>query len=228
MKVVISIGGSIIVPDGIDYRFLEKLKKTIFKLSKKHKIVIVTGGGKTARRYILALEKEGASENARDIVGIECTRLNARFLSSFFGVSYKDVPRTLSGVSRMLLHSRIVICGGLGRGRSVDGGRTSDGTSAEIAQYIGAHLFINMTNVKGLYTKDPRKFKDAKFIPKISYKEFNKIMSKVKEKPGSHFILDSFASKIVSRKKIKTIILCGVKNLESAIEGKKYVGTLIS
>ena len=228
MKVVISIGGSIIVPDGIDFRFLNKLKKVLFRLSKKHRIVVITGGGKTARRYIEALEKEGASEYTRDLVGIECTRLNARFLSSFLGYLYKEVPRTLREVSVMLSRSRIVVCGGLGQGRRVDGGRTSDGTSAEIAQYIWAHLFINMTNVKGLYTKDPRKFKDAKFIPKISYKEFNKIMSKVKEKPGSHFILDSFAFRIVSRKKIKTIILCGVKNLQGAIEGKKFVGTVIS
>lgn len=227
MKVVISIGGSIIVPDEVNYRFLIKLKKTIFRLSKKYKIVIVTGGGKTARKYIKALEKEGATEYVQDVIGIECTRLNARLVSSFFGIS-REVPKTIEEASSVISSFRVVVCGGLGKGKQIGAGKTSDGTCAEVAAHIGAHLFINMTNVKGLYNKDPNKYKDAKFIPMISYGDFNKIMSKVKERPGEHFILDSYAAKIITRKKIKTIILKGVKNLQGAIDGKRFVGTVIS
>lgn len=227
MKVVISIGGSIIIPDDVNYDFLVRLKKTIFRLSKKHKIVIVTGGGKTARKYIKALAKNGASEYIQDVIGIECTRLNARLVSSFFGIS-REIPKTLEEVSSLISSFRLVICGGLGKGKLIGVGKTSDGTSAEVAQRIGAHLFINMTDVNGLYSKDPKRYKDAKFIPNISYSNFNKIISKVKEKPGEHFILDSYAAKIISRHKIRTIILRGINNLGGAIENKKFVGTVIS
>lgn len=43
--VVISVGGSIIVPGEVDYDFLKKFKTTIRKLSRKYKVVICTGGG---------------------------------------------------------------------------------------------------------------------------------------------------------------------------------------
>lgn len=222
MKVVISVGGSVIVPDRPDYNFLMKFKKSVKRLSKKHKIVLVCGGGRVARDYIFVLEKQGATEYVRDLVGIECTRLNARLVSSFFGFTNKEIPDTLERVSDMLSKYRVVVCGGLGAGR------TSDGTAASIADYIGADLFVNMTNVNGLYDKDPKEYKDAKFIKKISYRDFSYIMSRVKEKPGQHFILDSYATAIISSQKIKTIIVRGIENLGGAIEGKKFIGTVIS
>ena len=43
--IVISLGGSIIVPNKVDYKFLSEFKKLILMYSKKNKIVIVTGGG---------------------------------------------------------------------------------------------------------------------------------------------------------------------------------------
>ena len=52
MKIVISLGGSVIIPNKVDLEYLEKFKQFILKLKKNHKIIIVTGGGKTARNYI--------------------------------------------------------------------------------------------------------------------------------------------------------------------------------
>ena len=222
MKVVISVGGSIIVPNKVDHKFLREFESVIFELSRRHKIVLVCGGGRTARVYISVLEEEGSPEYIRDLVGIDCTRLNARLVSSFFGFTNKEIPVTLEEVSDMLSVFRVVVCGGLGPGR------TSDGTAASVADYISADLFINMTNVNGLYDRDPNKFKGAKFIPKISYRDFSNVMLKVKEKPGQHFVLDSFASHIIEGEKIKTIILKGTKNLKAAVQRKKFIGTVIS
>ena len=41
---------------------------------------------------------------------------------------------------------------------------TTDGNGAEIANSIGANLFINMTNIKGLYDKDPIKYKNVYIV----------------------------------------------------------------
>ena len=38
---VISLGGSLIVPDDIDFKFINKFKESIIKQSKKNKFVIV-------------------------------------------------------------------------------------------------------------------------------------------------------------------------------------------
>ena len=53
--VVISLGGSLIVPEKVDVKFLKEFKKIILKNTKKHKFVIVCGGGSIARKYIQAL-----------------------------------------------------------------------------------------------------------------------------------------------------------------------------
>ena len=88
--IVVSVGGSIIVPSGIDYNFLVSLRKTAVEISKKHKLVICTGGGHTAREYITALRKAGADNHTQDIAGIDATRLNARLVASFISAGKKQ------------------------------------------------------------------------------------------------------------------------------------------
>jgi len=219
--VVISIGGSRIVPDKVDYKFLKDLKKLILK-HKNKKVVICTGGGAVARDYISALRKEGINEYAQDIMGIEATRLNARLVASFLEITNQDIPVTLPEVRDMLKSFNVVVCGGLSPGR------TSDGTTASIADYINAESMINLTNVKGLYDKDPKKYKNAKFIPKISHDDFKKIMDKIPKKPGQHFVLDDLAAEIARKAKLKVIILGSLKELDKCVEGKKFTGTVIS
>jgi uridylate kinase len=226
MMLVVSVGGSIIVPEAVDYAFLLKFKRLITRLARKHKIVLVTGGGKTARRYIEALRKAGASVQAQDEVGIASTRLNALLLLKFFKLK-QEMPKNLKDVLKLAKNRPITISGGFDwTGIS----RTSDGCAAEIAAALHVDLFVNMTNVAGLYDKDPQKHKDARLIRKISYANFNKIIAKVKERPGQHFILDKCAAKFISKYKIKTAIVYGrnLNNLKRCVQGKSFVGTLIS
>ena len=69
-KIVISLGGSLIVPDKIDYEFLDEFKDTIRKHYKTHKFIVVAGGGSIARKYIEALKKEKKSKNELSQAGI--------------------------------------------------------------------------------------------------------------------------------------------------------------
>ena len=57
--IVISLGGSLIVPKHIDTLWINKFKEKITKLTKKYKFVIVCGGGFVAREYITILKKRG-------------------------------------------------------------------------------------------------------------------------------------------------------------------------
>jgi len=225
--IVISIGGSIIVPDKVDYDFLKQLKTALEKLCRRYKIVICTGGGAIARDYIRVLAREGLNEYTQDLVGIAVTRLNAKLVASFMQYPKRrincntEIPTTLEEIAELLRVHNLVVCGGLAPGR------TSDGTTASIAEYLNADTMINVTNVKGLYDKDPRTHKDAKFIPRISHKDFAKMMSAVKEMPGQHFVLDSVAAEITRKAGIKVIILKGVNNLERYLLGKRFVGTVV-
>ena len=223
--VVISLGGSQIIKNGeINNNFLEKFKKIILKHSKTRKFIIVCGGGSVSRMYIEGLRKAGKSDKLQSYTGISITRHNARFMSYFFGEDNEEgIPHTLEYLERMIKTKKVIFCGAL----EYKPDQTSDGTAAQIASHFNS-LFINITNINGLYNKNPLEHKDAKFIPAISWNEFDKMANGFKFKPGQHFVLDQSASKIIRRNKIKTIIVgSNLNNLDKAISGKKFVGTLI-
>ena len=221
---VISLGGSRIVPDEVDEKFLIKFKKLIDS-HPSHKFVAVTGGGSTARRYISALRKLGKTTKSQSVSGIAITRLHAEFMARFFGKSANEViPRSMKDVKNLLRKNQIVFCGAL-RYRK---GNTSDGTSAKISAYLDCP-FINLTNVKGLYTSDPGKDKGAKFIREITWKDFEEITGKMKFKAGQHFVLDQSAAKVILRERISTYIVGSLTAIDKILKGKRdFGGTLIS
>ena len=222
--VVISLGGSLLFQDSINYNYLKRLKNLLIKYSKKTKFVIISGGGKTARTYMEPLIKEKLSEKEVCLTGIRITRLNARFLHKFFKKNpASNIPKSLKEVKSILQKNNIVFCGSL----RYKPDNTSDGTAAEIASYLGTD-FVNLTNVDGLFTKDPRKFRDARFISKISFEDFFK-MADFAYRPGQHFVLDQSAAKIIKKHRIKTVIMNGydLKNFENYLNNKKFIGTVI-
>lgn len=223
---VISLGGSILLSEKNSKPLLLQFEKMLSKLYGKNKFVIVCGGGAIARQYIHVLRKEHQSIKSQSFAGIEATRMNARFVMRVFGKKANDLlPDTMKSVKNNLKNNKVVITGSFLRYRP---NQTSDSTAAQIANYLGAE-FINVTNVDGLYTADPRKNKNAKLISEISWKEFAERAQKIKYKPGEHFVLDQNAAQLIKRKKIATYIV-GPKlgNLKNLIEGKSYKGTTIT
>ncbi len=220
---VISIGGSAIVPDKINVIFLKKLRKTVNKISKKNKVVLVCGGGKPARDYIKAAKALGISDSLACLAGIRTTKLNATLVSLAVHGNI-SMPDTLKEVKKVLRKRNIAVVGALGFQPNM----TSDGDAADIARYLKAKMFINVTDVSGLYDKNPKEFKNAKFIPEISFNNFWKIASKIKFKAGQHFVLDQSGAKIIKKHRIKTVIIKGLDNLEKVILNKSFKGTIIS
>ncbi len=223
--IVISLGGSmIILSKGINLQFLKKFKSALRKHYHKNKFVIVTGGGSIARKYIQVLKAEGKSTEEQSLAGIRATRMNALLLMQLFGKEVNDsLPLNMEEVKDNLHKNKVVICGAL----RYSSHSTSDATSAKLASFLKAP-FINITNVPGLYTKDPRKYKDAKFISRISWKEFEKMALKIKYHAGQHFILDQQASTLIKKHKIKTYIIGSLLSLNNILNNKDFKGTLIN
>jgi len=217
-----SLGGSIIIPDGVNVSFLKEFRKIIQRHIKRYKFVIVTGGGGLARKYISALQDR--DHKVQSSAGIGATQANAKFVSCFFGQNpLTPIPLKMQEVERLVKKQDLVICGALG----FKPGQTTDSTAAEIAAELKAE-FINLTNVSGLYDKDPSKNKDAKFIPKVSWKGFHNLATKSAFKPGQHFVLDQNSSRIIMKGKVKTYILGkNLKNINEFLSGKKFKGTVI-
>ncbi len=222
--IVLSLGGSLIIPDQIDVKYLKEFKKVILKNTNKYKFIVVTGGGSIARKYISALREIGMNETFQSFAGISATRMNARFMSYFFHQDQeRGIPHKMRELKRYVKKFDIIFCGAL----EYKPHQTSDSTAAEIARKFKT-VFINLTDVAGLHDKNPKKFKDAKFISKISWKNFDKMANKLKFKPGQHFVLDQHASKIIMKNKIITYILGkNMKQLDNLLNGKKFRGTKI-
>ncbi|MFH1503763.1 MAG: UMP kinase, partial [Candidatus Diapherotrites archaeon] len=212
-------------PDKINLEYIKAFKKIILKNKDKYKFIIVCGGGSIARKYISALREIRMNEDFQNYAGISATRTNARFMSYFFNQNQKrGIPKKTSEVKDYIKKYDVVFCGAL----EYRPHQTSDSSSAEIAKVFKCE-FINLTDVPGLHDKNPKEFKNAKFIPNTSWKNFNKMANKIKFKPGQHFVLDQKASKIIMRNKITTYILGkDMKQLDNLLNGKKFIGTKIS
>ena len=222
---VMSLGGSLIVPDEIDLKLISRFKSILEKHKSNYKFVIVCGGGSVARKYIKALSLAKKSEFLQSMVGISVTRLNARFLSYFFGKDANEgIPHDMEQVKNLLIKNDFVFCGSLRYAPN----QTSDSTSAQLANFLKCE-FVNLTLVQGLFTQNPLTHKNAKFIPEISWKDFYLKTSKIKFKPGQHFVLDQEASRIILENKITTYILGkDLKQLDNFLSNKKFRGTVIS
>ena len=223
--IVLSLGGSMIIPEsGINVNYLKEFKRVILKNSKKYKFIIVCGGGSVARHYISALKSVGESEDFQSYAGISATRMNARFMSYFFGRDQRfGIPSKMSDLKKYVKKYDIVFCGAL----EYKPHQTSDSTSAEIAKEFKSD-FVNLTDVSGLHDKNPKKYKDAKLIPEITWKGIDEMIQKIKFKPGQHFVIDQTASKMIMKNKIVSYIIGkDLKQLDNLLNGRKFIGTRI-
>jgi len=219
---VLSLGGSLVCPNEIDVLFLKKFRNFILKWIKKgKKFVIFVGGGKTARKYQNAAKEFKVENKELDWVGISATLLNAQLVKSIFG-NFAFERILTEPTKKIKTKKKIIVFGGWKPGRS------TDYDSVLAVKNFGAKRVINLSDVDFIYDKNPKKFKDAKPLEKISFDELFKIIGR-KWTPGANIPFDPEAAKLAKKEKIKVIFLNGrnFKNLEKVFSGKKFKGTII-
>jgi uridylate kinase len=220
---IISLGGSVIVPDKINTDFLRKFRGIISDFIKKgNRAVIVCGGGKTARKYCEAAKKAGKiSDDGLDRIGIKATILNAELVKSMFGKSaYEKVVNEPD--KKITTDKKIIIASGWKPGWS------TDYDAVLLAKRFGAKRIINISNIGYVYDKDPGKHKDAKKITSISWSSFQKIIG-TRWKPGSNLPFDPVAAKLARQLKMEVIIAKGtdIANLKKILNNSEFKGTVI-
>lgn len=221
--IIISLGGSLIVPEEVDVKFLKNFRSLILKQIKKDKrFIIVTGGGKTCRKYQTALSAIIKTNNITlDWLGIHATRFNAQLIRLMFGkLAHSKIAE--HPAKKVDFKEKILI------GAGWEPGWSTDLDAVELAKTYGAKTVINLSNIDFLYTKDPRKFKDAKKITEISWDGLLKITG-AKWIPGKNAPFDPVAAKFAKKNNLQVVIANGknLKNLENILENKKFIGTLI-
>ncbi|NTW22041.1 UMP kinase [Candidatus Falkowbacteria bacterium] len=220
---IISLGGSLIVPDGIDTAFLKGFKRLIDGLTAKgQRFVIICGGGRTARVYQSAAKSViKLTDEDIDWLGIHATRINSHLMRTIF---YQTAhPAIIKDPTEKIdFKESVLIAAGWKPGWS------TDYDAVLIAEQLGAKRLINLSNIEYVYDRDPKKFKDAKKIEMSNWQDFRKLLPE-KWSPGSNSPFDPIASKLAERLGMEVDILDGkdLKNLKLCLQEKKFKGTTI-
>lgn len=222
--IVVSVGGSLIVPDEIDTTFLTNFHKLIKRETDNGlSFYIITGGGRSARRYQEAAEAVHGDIPRGDLdwLGIHSTRLNAHLLRTLFSDQAQD--RIIKNPTRRVKGVDSVIIGA-----GWKPGWSTDYCAVLAAKQLGAKKMVNLSNIDYVYTADPRKNPDAQKIESINWNDFRELIPKEWD-PGLSSPFDPIAAKEAQTLGLEVVIINGGKlnEFENYISGKPFAGTII-
>ena len=228
---IIKIGGQSICDRGI--KALPGVVKEISANKRDHKMLITTGGG-TRSRHIYAIGLElGMPTGIIAKFGSSVSEQNALLVSTLLSpwggikIGHDEIMK----LPNYFTQDCIPVLHGMppydffaipAAGWRIPVHRTDVGTVI-LADLIGARNCILVKDEKGLYTDDPKKKNDVKFIPKISAAE-------LLEKDLDDLIIERPCLEILQNSEVidKIQIINGLEegNLTKALNGEP-VGTII-
>lgn len=225
MRVVVSVGGSVLVPD-LDSSRVEAYAAVVEELVQSgHEVAAVVGGGAVARDYIRAARALGANEIELDQMGIAVTRLNARLLRTAVDTDLvaPTIPADYEDAGEALHRGDVPVMGG------VTPAQTTDAVAAALAEYVDADLLVYATSVAGVYTADPEEDDDAERREELSAGELVDAISEMEMNAGASAPVDLLAAKVIQRGELKTFVLDGsdAERVRRAVEDEAFEGTRV-
>src|SRR3989338_2962312 len=223
-RIVVSVGGSCIVPDQIDTDFLTRFKALILeKVQGGFTFSIITGGGKTARRYRDAASAvTPLSPQDLDWIGIHATRLNAQLLRNIFA-GYAHPVVIHNPTIDIDADQPVIIAAGWQPGWS------TDYCAVLMAKNLGATRLVNLSNIDYVYDGDPKKNPSAKPIERIGWSSFRSLIPPEWD-PGLSSPFDPVAAQEAEALGLEVAIINGAKLAEFSnyLGNKPFIGTVIS
>jgi uridylate kinase len=222
MRVVISIGGSVLAPE-LDARRVEGHAAAVERLAGEgFELGTVVGGGGVAREYIGAARSLGANEVQLDQIGIDVTRINARLLIAALSSGVDPTPaRDYEAAGDAIRRGDVCVMGG------VSPGQTTDAVAAALAEYVNADLLVYATSVDGVYASDPREDADARKFDELSATELVDVIAPMSRDAGASAPVDLLAAKLIERSGMRTVVLDGTDptRVETAVRTGDHAGT---
>lgn len=219
---VVSLGGSVIVPDDINVEFLKNFATMVRKhLATGHKFIIIAGGGKTCRKYQDAARAMGElSKNDLDWLGIHTTRLNGHLLRSIFRAEAH--PALIKDPTETIPVADIVIAAGW------EPGWSTDFVAVKLAKNAGAKRLVNISNTDYVYTADPKVDPTATRIEETNWKDFRKLLP-VEWDPGLSAPFDPVAAEEAEGAEMEVAVIGpDLTQFDAYLSGQPFKGTLIS
>lgn len=223
---VISLGGSIIAPDGVDTGFLKDFKKMILnylEADSRRRLIFVTGGGGPARAWQQAYRAvaDPPEDDAQDWIGVAATRLNAYLIKGIFGDLCRDDVVT-DPTGALSFTGRVLVAAGWKPGFS------SDYDAVLLAERLGADTVVNLSNIAKVYSADPKVDPQAKPFDKMTLAELQALVGE-EWVPGKNVPFDPIATKKARELGLSIIIAAGrdIENLAALLEGREFDGTWV-
>lgn len=222
MRVVISIGGSVLAPDLRHERVNEHAAVVETLADEGIDVGTVVGGGGVAREYIRTGRELGANEIELDDIGISVTRLNARLLISALGdIAAPSPAEDYETAGEAMRRGDVTVMGG------VVAGQTTDAVAAALAEYVDADLLVYATSVPGVFNADPKEDETAERFDQITPGDLVDVIADIEMAAGANAPVDLLAAKLIERSHMRTIVLDGTdpKRIERAVLDGEHEGT---
>ncbi len=220
-SVVISLGGSIIVPDQIDLDFLNEFKRVILSLPHE-RFIIICGGGRICRIYQDAARATGeVSMEDLDWIGIRATRLNAELVRTC--LAHDAHEKVIHDPNEPIDSTcRIIV------GAGFEPGSSTDLRAVQLAERFGGTQVINMSNIDYVYSADPKIDPTAEKMKTISWPAFRRLVGDTWD-PGLSMPFDPIASREAEQLGLQVAIIGNdMANFERLLKGEEFQGTTIS
>lgn len=228
---VISLGGSIIAPDGVDVPFLRELRETLIahlEGNPERRLILVCGGGAPAREYQRAYREilesgDGArpEAEAQDWIGIAATRLNAELLRQLLA-HYCPERVVIDPVEVSVFPGRVLVGAGWKPGFS------TDHDAVLLAEKFQADTLLNLSNIAQVYEEDPKTHPEARPLERMSWAELQRLVGTTWT-PGQNVPFDPVATAYAAKIGLTLIVAAGreIGNLKAILDGKPFTGTVI-
>ena len=223
MRVVLSIGGSVLAPE-LEPARVREYAAIVESLAVEHEVGVVVGGGTVAREYIGAARELGANEIELDRIGIGVTRLNARLLMAALGeLAAPEPPTGYTEAGAAMRRGEVPVMGG------THPAHTTDAVSAALAEDAGADLLVFATSVPGVFDADPNEHEDAERYEELGAAELAAVIAEMEMSAGASAPVDLLAAKIVQRAGLEAIVIDGTEPgaVARAVRGEAVEGTRI-
>ncbi len=226
--VVVSLGGSMLFHgDAVDADYVRRFASLALKLKKEGlQLVLVVGGGRTARDYARAARELTKNEFLADRVAIATTRVNALLVITALGEAAAPKVVTDFDEAAYALHNGLIPVGA-----GMLEGITTDADAVLIAEQLKAARVVNVSNVDAIYSTDPKKDPKAKRLTSLTHHELVQLAAEGDDRRArSNFVFDLLACKLAARSSIELHFVTGAKldEVEKAIRGEKHGGTVVT
>ena len=221
MKIVMKIGGSLLFDADQQYK-LDRYKEyaqLIQQLTNTdHEIILVVGGGSLAKSLVEKGKLLSGERAALDYLGIAATWICAQLMITALGKLAYPVPvMTEEQLLTLQKDGRLLVLGGL------EPGQSTNAVAARVAELTQSEVLINITDVEGVYDRDPKQSNKAKLLPLLTVRQLQTIINPLDCEPGTYPLFDKRALEIIQRSGIEVWFVSGLdtEKIFHAIKTKK-------